>query len=151
MTMSRSSKRMRFTQSMATCGLARGFDREDVCVLVGEIAGFVSPEAGESIRHRRRLQPRPETVWMSTTRCTGTSDQPDLGTLASANWVAALVPAWCSEGGPWLPPTDGLVNGCTARCTATHTLAPVQPDGAEALSNCTEPPLPRGTCSLAAG
>ena len=56
MTMSRSALRMRCTRSMALFVLLCRFHREDVVVLVLEVAGLIRPRTGECIRHGRRLQ-----------------------------------------------------------------------------------------------
>ena len=56
MTMSRSSFRMRCTHSTASLGLARRLHREDVVVLVLEVAGLIGPQAGQRGRHWRRLE-----------------------------------------------------------------------------------------------
>ena len=54
--MSRSSSRMRCTQAMVFWASARRLDREDVVVLVLEVAGLVGAQAGERRRDRRRLE-----------------------------------------------------------------------------------------------
>ena len=56
MTMSRSSLRMRSTILMVRLGLGGRLDREDVVVLVLEIASLIRPQAGQHGHHRRRFQ-----------------------------------------------------------------------------------------------